>query len=235
MKEINIEARDRYYKELTIRLTGEGYSVEPMKDGFLPVRWLGEPLCRITEGGGAQFREDELDRDGGRAAFDRAVDIAREAKQYMELMDAAPILKADGLDETYKLLADFGGAVLAGHPTSRGVKFVTWEWNYDRTGVWAGHYFEDEYANAKRDFCMRAGLIDRDQLFSKDQLAEVYRSIQETLEGAYPITVEREKLLQAAAEQIERTVPDLEQRVSQSNQRELELSGQYQSQTQTMY
>ena len=235
MEEISIESRDRYYKELTIRLSGEGYGVGPMKDGLLPVTWLGEPLCRVTAGGGAQFREEELDRDGGREAFDRAVDIAREVRQYMELMDAAPVLKASGLDENYKLLTDFGGAVLAGHPTSRGVKFVTWEWNFDRTGVWAGHYFEDEYANAKRDFCMRAGLIDRDQLFSKEQLAEVYRSIHETLENTYPITAEREKLLQAAAEQIERTVPDLEQRVNLSNQRELELSRQYQSQTQTMY
>ena len=47
--------------------------------------------------------------------------------------------------------------------------------------------------------------------------------------------IDKEKLLQAAAEQIERTVPDLEQRVNLSNQRELELSRQYQSQTQTMY
>ena len=235
MEEINMEARDRYYKELAIRLTGEGYGVEQVKDGLLPVRWMGEPLCRVTASGGAQFREQDLDRDGGRAAFDRAVDIAREVRQYMQFMDAAPVLKASGLDETYKLLADFGGAVLAGHPTSRGVKFVTWEWNFDRTAVWAGHYFEDEYANAKRDFCMRAGLIDRDQIFSRDQLTEVYRAINETLESGYPITTEREKLLQAAAEQIKRTVPDLEQRVDRSNQRELALSNDSPSQTQTMY
>ena len=234
MEEINIEARDRYYKELAIRLTGEGYGVEPIKDSLLPVRWLGEPLCRVTAGGGAQFREEELDRDGGREAFDRAVDVAREVRQYMELMDAAPVLKASGLDENYKLLADFGGAVLAGHPTSHGVKFVTWEWNYDRTAVWAGHYFEDEYANAKRDFCMRAGLIERDQLFSKDQLAEVYRSIHETLESTYPITAERGKQLEAAAEQIERAVPDLEQRINQSNQRELELNIERNETVQTM-
>ncbi|MBR1831822.1 MAG: hypothetical protein IJ784_05235, partial [Ruminiclostridium sp.] len=93
MEEINIEARDRYYKELAIRLTGEGYGVEPIKDSLLPVRWLGEPLCRVTAGGGAQFREEELDRDGGREAFDRAVDVASEVRQYMELMDAAPVLK----------------------------------------------------------------------------------------------------------------------------------------------
>ena len=116
MEEINIEVRDRYYKELEHRLCGEDFATEPIKDGLLPVRWQGAPICRVTAGGGAQFRDAELDREGGRAAFDHAVDIAREVMQYMQLMDAAPVLKAEGLDENYKLLADFGGAVLAGHP-----------------------------------------------------------------------------------------------------------------------
>ena len=41
---------------------------------------------------------------------------------------------------------------------------------------------------------------------------------------SYPITREREKLLTAAAEQIEYSVDDLEERVEQSNQRELEAA-----------
>ena len=53
---------------------------------------------------------------------------------------------------------------------------------------------------------------------------EVYRAIHETLDSAYPITAERVKLLESAAEQIEHTVSDLEQRVDQSNQRELEFA-----------
>ena len=50
-------------------------------------------------------------------ACNRATDIAATTAEYMKLMEKAPILKADGLDETYKLLADFNCAVLAGHPT----------------------------------------------------------------------------------------------------------------------
>ena len=41
-------------------------------------------------------------------------------------MNAAPLLKAQGLDEEYRLLADFNGVVLAGHPSRLGVQFVTW-------------------------------------------------------------------------------------------------------------
>ena len=109
MAEINKEACASFYKELTHRLTAEGYAVEQDADGLLPVRWHGADLCRITAGGGAQFREADLTPDGCREAFDRAVDIAAEVKQYLQLMDAAPFLKAMGLDEQYKLLADFNG------------------------------------------------------------------------------------------------------------------------------
>ncbi len=81
----------------------------------------------------------------------------------------------------------------------------------------------DGYISAKRDFAARSGLVPRGALFTPEQLTEVYRSIHEVLDSGYPITVEREKLLEAAAEQIERSVPDLEQRVNLSNKKELEL------------
>ena len=234
MAEINKEARDSFYKELAHRLTAEGYAVEPEAEGLLPVRWHGADLCRITAGGGAQFRESDLAPEGCRGAFDRAVDIAAEVKQYLQLMEAAPVLKAMSLDERYKLLADFNGTVLAGHPTSRGVQFVTWEWSYGRAGVWGGHYFEGNFAKAKRDFALRAELIDRDAIFEPEQLAEVYRAIHETLDGDNAITEARRKLLESAAEQIENAVPDLAQRVDQSNQQELELNMERNGTVQTM-
>ena len=129
MKEISAEERSRYYKEVFIRLREAGFEPRSQEDGLLPVDWQGSGLCRLTAGGGAQFREEYLDRDGARAAFDRATDIAATTTEYMRLMETAPPLKATGLDGSYRMLADFGGAVLAGHPTKRGMEFVTWEWD----------------------------------------------------------------------------------------------------------
>ena len=64
MAEISKEERDRYYREVSIRLRGEGLSTEKIKDGLLPVRWQGKDLCRVTAGGGAQFRETDLEPEG---------------------------------------------------------------------------------------------------------------------------------------------------------------------------
>ena len=91
----------------------------------------------------------------------------------MTAMEAAPRLKASGLDGDYRILADFGDAVLAGHPTERGVQFVTWEWDWDRKGVYHGHYFQNGYEEAKHDFVRRGGLLPKEALFEPEQLDEI--------------------------------------------------------------
>ena len=52
----------------------------------------------------------------------------------MTAMEAAPQLKASGLDGDYRNLADFGGTVLAGASSKYGVQFVTWDWDYHTLG-----------------------------------------------------------------------------------------------------
>ena len=81
-------------------------------------------------------------------ALYRVEDIAAKTLEYMTAMESAPRLKASGLDGDYRILADFGGTVLAGTPSKYGVQFVTWDWDYDRTGVSHGHYFMEKYDEA---------------------------------------------------------------------------------------
>ena len=73
MKEINGEARDRYYKEVGIHLSRAGFTVLPQKDGSLPLERNGSSLCRITAGGGAQYHVEEPEPDGANEAFHRAM------------------------------------------------------------------------------------------------------------------------------------------------------------------
>ena len=120
--------------------------------------------------------------------------------------------------------------VLAGQELEQGwgYKFVTWARSPDRSAVAHGHYYDggDTYEAAKLDFACRSGLVDEHRQFTDEQLAELYRCIVETLDSGYPITQEREKTLRSAMEQIESSVDDLEERVSLSNQRELEAAEQ---------
>ena len=39
MSEINVEARDRYYVEVSLKLSKAGFAPQMQGDGYLPVDW----------------------------------------------------------------------------------------------------------------------------------------------------------------------------------------------------
>ena len=227
MKEINQEARDRYFSELQLQLRQTGFESGEVKDGSVDVLWEGAALCRATDRGNIFYHSQDI-VDGQSDAFQKVLDVTRTVSEYMGQMDKAPPLTCTDLRDGFKLLAEFNGTVLAGrkYDSMPGHQFVTWSRTYDGAGVTQGNYI-DEYEAAKKDFATRSGLVQKGRQFSDEQLAEVYRCIHETLDSGYPSTPEREKLLTETAEQIDMAVPDLEQRVQQSNHLELEYAERY--------
>ena len=221
MAEIDKEQRDRYFGEIGLQLRRAGFETGAPDEWYLPVTWEGTPLCRVTGKGSVQYNEADIAGER-REAFHHVLDIRDRVTEYMRRMENGPRVEATGLHEDYRLLAEYNGIVLAGHKfnDAPGHQFTTWERSYDRTGVAHGNY-TDNYAAAKQDFATRSGLVQTEHLFSDEQLAETYRCILESLDSDDPITPEREKILKETAEQIERAVPDLEQRVELSNQKEL--------------
>lgn len=207
--------QNQYFSELALRLRQAGFTVLPQEDGLLPVEWVGRPLCLITSDGSVRYRQEDIEIPDRELACQRAIDLAAITAEYVDLLAEAPELKADGLGDGYLLLADFNGAVLAGHPTQYGVEFVTWEWSYGKSGLWQGHYFGNNYAQAKQDFAVRAGLISRAQLFTPEQLTELYRATDYYLETGPEPEVAQIRALQDARTKIEYVVPDLQTRLEQ--------------------
>ena len=75
-----------------------------------------------------------------------------------------------------------------------------------------GHYFGNCYQEAKQDFAVRAGLVQSQRLFSQEQLAEIYRSVQQTLYADLELTRAQEKTLQTVSDQITELLPEIEER-----------------------
>ena len=146
----NTSRQLRYLEEVRIPLHRAGIGTLPLEGEQLPVLWNGAPLCRITGKGSVFYRREDADTSQAEDALYRVEDIAAKTLEYMTAMEAAPQLKASGLDGDYRILADFGGTVLAGSPSKYGVQFVTWDWDYDRTGVVHGHYFMENYRRPLR-------------------------------------------------------------------------------------
>lgn len=219
MNDQNEPAQLRFLEETAIRLRQNGFTVEPIEDHHLPVCWEKGRLCRITGKGSVFYRREDADTPQAEDALYRVEDIAAKTLEYMAAMETAPQLKASGLDGDYRILADFGATVLAGTPSKYGVQFVTWDWDYDRTGVVHGHYFMENYDAAKQDFATRSGLIPKEQLFSPEQLTEIFRCCADSVdEDFFELTDMQEEMIRGIQQQIRVCVPDLDERVRQQEE-----------------
>ena len=207
MIEQNEPAQLRFLEETANRLRQNGFTVEPIEDHHLPVRWEKGRLCRIAGKGSVLYRQECVDSVRAQDALQSVIDTAKMTSEYMAILEYAPQLKATDLTGDYRILADFGDAVLAGHPTERGVQFVTWEWDFDREGVHHGHYFQDDYEAAKRDFTVRGGLVQKGALFEPEQLAEIYRALAFVREQDESLSFGRDQELKELMEQVGGLLP----------------------------
>jgi hypothetical protein len=211
--------RARYFEELTCILKRDSFEPQPPDGDALPIYYGGEPLCNATENGIRYFSADVNSAEKEKAR-DCVADTVTCVKEYMKNMEAAPFLTVTGLDEQYKLLADFNGSVLAGRFSSRcGVQFVTWDWDYGRTGVNHGHYAGNDYEAAKQDFAIRCGFVDKHRFFYNEQLTAIYHGCA-MLEDGIILSDDQYKTFKGIREQIECVLPDVAEQIAASEQQQ---------------
>ena len=207
MNHQNEPAQLRFLEETANQLRQNGFTVEPIEDHHLPVSVEKGRLCRISGKGSVLYRQENVDNIRAQDALQTVIDTVKMTSEYMAILETAPRLKASGLDGDYRVLADFGDAVLAAHPTERGVQFVTWEWDFDRKGVHHGHYFQDDYEAAKRDFTLRSGLVQKDALFEPERLAEIYCALAFVREQDETLSFGRDQELAELMDQVGGLLP----------------------------
>ena len=199
--------KERFLREVEQKLLRRDLDAKLLENGLLHVSWNEKPLCSVDRDGIVRFRPADITGSEVDRQLRTVIQTAGHVKEYMRVFERAPVLKAVGLDDTHKVLADFGDAVLAGRSCKTGARFVTWEWDFDRKGVHAGHYHMGNYEAAKLDFAARAGLINEQRLFSDEQLAVIKNACEFALEDDATLSYAEEKQLQSAQEQIELLLP----------------------------
>ena len=222
MNDHSKDSQTRYLREAGIVLAKEGFQLDEVHTDRLCILLDGAPLCEMTESGGIAYRNKDIDEPERIAAKDKVYEIVRNTAEYMRQMETAPFLKADGLEDGYRVLADFNDIVLAGIQSKYGVQFVTWDWSFDRKGVCHGHYYTGLYSSgnydaAKRDFATRSGLIPEQQVFREEQLIEIYRCCTDTLQGGFELSYDQEKTIQEVRKQIGECLPDIMERIQQQD------------------
>ena len=196
-----------------------------IEDNRLEIFLHGQPALYVSPGNDVFLLPAGRKNEASELYHQVAV-AADEVYSYVEAMQNAPLLHASGLHEDFRLLADFGGAVLAGQEreNGQGYQFVTWIWDYDRTGVSHGHYYEDDFQSAKQDFAVRSGLVPRALLFTPEELTELYRAAEHWFYEGPELDYKQQKAIQEARTKIEYTVPDLQSRLEQAQSQEPQMN-----------
>ena len=203
--------KEQFLQEVERKLLRRELDAKLLEDGMIHIKWNEKPLCSVDRDGIVRFRPADITGSEVDRKLRTVTQVAAQVKEYMQIFDRAPALKVAGLEDTYKVLVDFGDAVLAGRLCKTGAKFVTWEWDFDRQSVHAGHYFIENYEAAKQDFAVRAGLVESQRLFSDEQLAVIRNACAFALEDDATLSYAEEKQLQSVQEQIELLLPQEEQ------------------------
>ncbi|MBD5103089.1 MAG: hypothetical protein HDT27_10485 [Subdoligranulum sp.] len=207
MQQTDSKVLERYFRELSLALGKEGFSVKEQEDDGLSISQFGEPV------GTARFHSIIFPREGTpRAPWEiqeKALSVIRNVSEYMRLMEAAPLLKATGLEGDYRILGQFNDVVLAGHFTRFGVQFITWDWNQDHTAVSGGCYMLGKYEEAKQDFAVRSGLVPQEMFFTPDQLKGLDVCCASALAHDDTLTFEQGLLISELREQLREIEPSL--------------------------
>ena len=208
--------------ELSRRLPERGDVKYEMTNNSLKVKLGDENGFEVRPSGGISCPPDSIYDDLFHEMEVLIADQVREIQEYVEAMTKAPELKAEGLDEGYKKIAEFKDVVLSGKylGPDNGFKFVTWE--YDKTGVYAGHYYDNDFPRAKEDFAKRSMLIDKNKVFSDKELAEIYRCVEDTLTQEFELTDEQENMLLRIQDKIKESVPNLKDLIIDDDIQEFE-------------
>ena len=217
---------NKYFTELAHRLQAAGITTGHPERNQLTVLLNDQPVLFVSSESDVFLLPAGSNPPEASELYHKVAQTAEEVYAYVEAIQTAPLLHASGLSEKFHLLADFGGAVLAGRELGNGwgYQFVTWIWDHDRTGVSHGHYYEEDFQGAKQDFAVRSGLISKAQLFSLEERAELYRATDYLLDEGPELEDGQLKALQTSRTKIEYTVPDLVERLEQSQGQEPQMN-----------
>lgn len=162
-----------------------------------------EEICKFEKTGAMRFRRDSPFVEERKELHSLLLDLKERYDLYL---NAKP-LDCEGVRD-FRLISEFGNHLLAAKQSKDNeIRFVTWQYDYDRSGVTLGHYYETNYEGALKDFTVRSGLLDENQLFTEEEMAVLYQSCVFRGKHDDDLTFDSERKLQDVIEKLEGNLP----------------------------
>lgn len=178
-----------------------GYTVIPPSDENLLLTVLkhGKKICDFRKDGvqlyslDCQLGDDRLRLGKLLSDLKLRYDLYRVSKS-MHIAEPVP---------GYRIISEYGDYIFAAKlGKDKEIHFTTWRYNYDRSGVTQGHYFETNFETAKRDFAIRAALMDEDQFFNERELTVLHDACVFRIQNDGSVSFDDADKLQALVEKI---------------------------------
>ena len=194
-----------FNKEVTRQLRENDFAVSNGNDS-LNVMTADNFSVKVFENGSMRVPEN-CPSD----SYSQIKNITKAAFDFCSAYAKAAPLKADGLSEKYRCLAEFNSTVLAAkYNEEYGFEFVTWDRTFDGKGVTQGNYYSD-YSAAKENFATRSGLIDKDKLFSTEELEQLGKCVNFTARHNGDLRFEDCEFLKKLNDKISECLPEQQQ------------------------
>ena len=110
MSEEIISQKEKFLQEVEQELLRKELDARLLEDGLIHVKWNEKPLCSVDRDGIIRFRPADITGAEVDRQLRTVIQAAGQVKEYMRIFERAPALKAVGLEDSYKVLADFGDA-----------------------------------------------------------------------------------------------------------------------------
>ena len=143
-------------------------------DQLLLISHKGVHLTAINPEGFMHYNSKDLTDPESREVFMHLVDDAETVREYVGLYESAPRMKPKDV-QNYRKLSEYGDVVFAGmYSQKHGFMFCSWRQSDGGRYLAHGDYSPD-YLSSKENFAVRAGLVDNNKLFTKEEAEELFK------------------------------------------------------------
>ena len=195
---------EKFLQQVYRKLNEQGITNSKLRDTCIDIYEDKTEIFKIDRKGSMFYSSDKQFRNVVDELHKIIQPIVCEVDEYLRAMENGTELKARDFDMPYIKIAEYNEVVLAGREHSNGsFEFATW--NYKNNSLYHGHYTTD-YKGAREDFATRSGLVNKNLLFNKNELVEIYRCIEDTLGNEYEVTDKQREMLEDIQTRIQNTV-----------------------------
>ena len=197
-----------YQEELKRRLKEQGYgAVYDEQTEMLKIYQNSIFFCDQDKNGDLHFTRDAYALQNFHEISTPIAKGALTVKDCVALYEKGEPMKVEAASNYHKFL-EYGDTVLGGaYDKGRGFKFATWNQNPDGTYLVYGHYM-DSYEKAKEDFAIRAGLVNKNKIFSQEQAELIFKSVNYARDNCEHVTYDQDKEMDGIMERLAHGYPE---------------------------